>query len=134
MLEECNISFCPVFSKSKFSCGMNATSLQTIVTFLLCYVLDYLLLFSLGWWIFVPRDINKLLFEVLNCNLVLLMFSCRIEKLDYAASNDRCWLLLQAQMRDLAGFVETRQQLLTLKPNHRMNWIGFAVAHHLNSK
>ncbi|KAL6334231.1 hypothetical protein AAG906_007478 [Vitis piasezkii] len=34
---------------------------------------------------------------------------------------------------DLAGFVETRQQLLTLKPNHRMNWIGFAVAHHLNS-
>ncbi|KAF6175252.1 hypothetical protein GIB67_030470 [Kingdonia uniflora] len=41
--------------------------------------------------------------------------------------------LLQAQMRDLPGFVETRQQLLTLKPNHRMNWIGFAVAHHLNS-
>lgn len=41
--------------------------------------------------------------------------------------------LLQAQMRDLAGFVETRQQLLTLKPNHRMNWIGFAVSHHLNS-
>ncbi|KAF5466665.1 hypothetical protein F2P56_016572 [Juglans regia] len=41
--------------------------------------------------------------------------------------------LLQAQMRDLTGFVETRQQLLSLKPNHRMNWIGFAVAHHLNS-
>lgn len=40
----------------------------------------------------------------------------------------------QAQMRDLTGFVETRQQLLTLKPNHRMNWIGFSVAHHLNSK
>lgn len=37
-------------------------------------------------------------------------------------------------MRDLAGFVETRQQLLTLKSNHRMNWIGFAVANHLNSK
>lgn len=37
-------------------------------------------------------------------------------------------------MRDLTGFVETRLQLLTLKPNHRMNWIGFAVAHHLNSK
>jgi hypothetical protein len=37
-------------------------------------------------------------------------------------------------MRDLSGFVETRQQLLTLKPNHRMNWIGFAVAHHLSSK
>ncbi|KAK1312323.1 hypothetical protein QJS10_CPA07g00530 [Acorus calamus] len=41
--------------------------------------------------------------------------------------------LLQAQMRDLSGFVETRQHLLTLKPNHRMNWIGFAVAQHLNS-
>ncbi|XP_012571543.1 N-terminal acetyltransferase A complex auxiliary subunit NAA15-like [Cicer arietinum] len=41
--------------------------------------------------------------------------------------------LLQAQMRDLTGFVETRQQLLTLKSNHRMNWIGFSVAHHLNS-
>ncbi|XP_010539518.1 PREDICTED: N-alpha-acetyltransferase 15, NatA auxiliary subunit-like isoform X2 [Tarenaya hassleriana] len=36
-------------------------------------------------------------------------------------------------MRDVSGFVETRQQLLTLKPNHRMNWIGFAVAHHLHS-
>nr|XP_043614769.1 N-terminal acetyltransferase A complex auxiliary subunit NAA15 isoform X2 [Erigeron canadensis] len=41
--------------------------------------------------------------------------------------------LLQAQMRELAGFVETRQQLLTLKPNHRMNWIGFAISQHLNS-
>ncbi|KAL0441577.1 UNVERIFIED_CONTAM: N-terminal acetyltransferase A complex auxiliary subunit NAA15 [Sesamum radiatum] len=34
----------------------------------------------------------------------------------------------KAQMRDLAGFVETRQQLLTLKPNHRMNWIGGSKA------
>ncbi|KAL8171710.1 hypothetical protein V2J09_023514, partial [Rumex salicifolius] len=42
-------------------------------------------------------------------------------------------LLQVAQMRDLSAFVETRQQLLTLKPNHRMNWIGFAVSHHLNS-
>ncbi|RWR77484.1 Tetratricopeptide repeat-containing domain-containing protein [Cinnamomum micranthum f. kanehirae] len=41
--------------------------------------------------------------------------------------------LLQAQMRDLAGFVETRRQLLTLKPTVRINWIGFAVAQHLNS-
>ncbi|XP_008809145.3 N-terminal acetyltransferase A complex auxiliary subunit NAA15-like isoform X2 [Phoenix dactylifera] len=41
--------------------------------------------------------------------------------------------LLQAQMRDHTGFIETRQQLLTLKPNHRMNWIGFAVSHHLSS-
>lgn len=42
--------------------------------------------------------------------------------------------LIQAQMRDFAGLVETRQNLLTLKPNNRMNWIRFAVAHHLNSK
>lgn len=40
--------------------------------------------------------------------------------------------LLQAQMRELSGFVETRRQLLTLKPSHRNNWIGFAIAHHIN--
>ena len=40
--------------------------------------------------------------------------------------------LLQAQMRDLSGFGETRQQLLNFKPNHHINWIGFSVAHHLN--
>ncbi|KAL2608858.1 hypothetical protein R1flu_027431 [Riccia fluitans] len=40
--------------------------------------------------------------------------------------------LLQAQMRDMAGFVETRRQLLTIKPSHRANWIGFAIAHHCN--
>lgn len=40
--------------------------------------------------------------------------------------------LLQAQMRELAGFVETRRQLLTLKPSHRNNWIGFAISHHIN--
>lgn len=40
--------------------------------------------------------------------------------------------LLQAQMRELAGFVETRRQLLTLKPSHRNNWIGFAIAYHMN--
>ena len=56
-----------------------------------------------------------------------------VPQLPWAANGMFC-LPLQAQMRDLAGFVETRQQLLTLKPNHRMNWIGFAVAHHLNSK
>jgi hypothetical protein len=44
------------------------------------------------------------------------------------------WWHFQAQMRDLAGFVETRRQLLTLKPSHRNNWIGFAVAHHMNAE
>lgn len=36
------------------------------------------------------------------------------------------------QKRDLKGFAETRRQQLTLKPNNRNNWIGFAVSHHLN--
>lgn len=39
--------------------------------------------------------------------------------------------LLQVQMRDLKGFAETRRMMLTLKPNNRNNWIGFAIAHHL---
>jgi tetratricopeptide (TPR) repeat protein len=40
--------------------------------------------------------------------------------------------LLQIQMRDLPGFLETRQTLLELKSNNKQNWISFAVAHHLN--
>ena len=40
--------------------------------------------------------------------------------------------LLQIQMRDHRGFVESRRRLLTLKPTLKVNWIGFAVAHHLN--
>ncbi|QDZ25913.1 acetyltransferase [Chloropicon primus] len=39
--------------------------------------------------------------------------------------------LLQIQMRDLNGFVQTRRQLLTLRPAQRTNWIAFAVSHHL---
>jgi peptide alpha-N-acetyltransferase len=39
--------------------------------------------------------------------------------------------MLQIQMRDLSGFVETRRQLLTLRPAQRTNWIAFAVSHHL---
>lgn len=39
--------------------------------------------------------------------------------------------LLQVQMRDLRGFAETRRAILTLMPNNRNNWIGFAIAHHL---
>ncbi len=38
---------------------------------------------------------------------------------------------LQVQMRDMAGFVETRYSLLQLKPANRAHWIAFAVAHHL---
>lgn len=38
----------------------------------------------------------------------------------------------QIQMRDLPGFLETRQTLLELKATNRQNWLAFAVAHHLN--
>ncbi len=50
------------------------------------------------------------------------------------AKPSEIWGWFQAQMRDLTGFVETRRQLLTLKPSHRNNWIGFAVAHHMNAE
>lgn len=39
---------------------------------------------------------------------------------------------VQIQMRDLPGFMETRQMLLKIKPGNRTNWINFAIAHHLN--
>ena len=39
--------------------------------------------------------------------------------------------LLQVQMRDLSGFVQTRNHLLTLKPTNRNNWLTFAVSQHL---
>lgn len=38
----------------------------------------------------------------------------------------------QIQMRDMPGFLETRQTLLELKSNNKHNWISFALAHHLN--
>jgi len=38
---------------------------------------------------------------------------------------------LQIQMRDLPGFLETRQTLLELKPNNRQNWVSLGLAHHL---
>lgn len=40
--------------------------------------------------------------------------------------------LLQIQTRNVMGFCETRRILLTMKPNNRINWIGFAVGYHLN--
>ena len=42
--------------------------------------------------------------------------------------------LLQVQMRDLSGFVATRQHLLTLKPTNRNNWFTFAVSQHLQGQ
>ena len=42
--------------------------------------------------------------------------------------------LLQIQMRDLDGFVQTRRHLLTLKPTNRNNWFTFAVSQHLKGR
>ncbi|THH29718.1 hypothetical protein EUX98_g4478 [Antrodiella citrinella] len=39
---------------------------------------------------------------------------------------------LQTQLRLFDGLVETRHTLLKLRPNLRQNWIGLAVAYHLN--
>jgi len=38
---------------------------------------------------------------------------------------------LQVQMRDLSGFLDSKQKLLELKPNNRQSWVGLALAHHL---
>lgn len=40
--------------------------------------------------------------------------------------------LLQIQLRDYAGFLETRSQLLQLQPKTKINWVSFAVANHLS--
>lgn len=42
--------------------------------------------------------------------------------------------LLQIQMRDLPGFVETRRKLVTLKSANRLNWIAYAVGNHLEGR
>ena len=39
--------------------------------------------------------------------------------------------LLQVQMRNVKGYVDSRRRLLTMKPALRNNWIGFAISHHL---
>ncbi len=38
---------------------------------------------------------------------------------------------LQIQMRDIKGFLESRQRLLELKPTVRQGWVSLALAHHL---
>eukprot|EP00526_Cylindrotheca_closterium_P000394 CAMPEP_0113648350 /NCGR_PEP_ID=MMETSP0017_2-20120614/25641_1 /TAXON_ID=2856 /ORGANISM="Cylindrotheca closterium" /LENGTH=886 /DNA_ID=CAMNT_0000560555 /DNA_START=100 /DNA_END=2760 /DNA_ORIENTATION=+ /assembly_acc=CAM_ASM_000147 len=40
--------------------------------------------------------------------------------------------MLQIQMRDLDGFAVTRHNILTMKPNGKINWLAFALAKHLN--
>ena len=50
----------------------------------------------------------------------------RIEPENQPILRDLSWL--QAQIRDLDGFVETRRKLLRLKPNIRQTWVTYAVA------
>lgn len=40
--------------------------------------------------------------------------------------------LLQIQIRDYDGLEDTRRRLLTVRPNQRNNWIGFALSYHLH--
>lgn len=39
--------------------------------------------------------------------------------------------MIQMQTRDTSALTETRQQMLSLRPGVRANWIGFSIAHHL---
>lgn len=39
--------------------------------------------------------------------------------------------LLQIHMRDLVGFRDTRLQILTLRPNHKIHWLSYALALHV---
>lgn len=39
--------------------------------------------------------------------------------------------LLQVQIRDLIGFVQTRHSILELKPDQKTNWLTFALSKHL---
>ncbi|KAJ1450189.1 NMDA receptor-regulated protein 1-domain-containing protein [Pelagophyceae sp. CCMP2097] len=39
--------------------------------------------------------------------------------------------LLQVQLRDSQGFLETRRSILRLKPNNKMHWVAYALANHL---
>ena len=55
--------------------------------------------------------------------------SLRMEKDNLTVLRDLAQL--QIQIRDLNGFLETRQRLLELKPTNRQTWILLALAHHL---
>lgn len=49
-----------------------------------------------------------------------------------SAQIQRDLALLQIQMRDYAGFVQSRRQMLQAKPSLRQNWTALAVALHLS--
>jgi hypothetical protein len=72
-----------------------------------------------------------------RCSLVLVTWSAALSHRLLAYPADPLLLTnlqpnLQIQMRDMPGFLETRQTLLELKSNNKHNWISFALAHHLS--
>lgn len=48
-----------------------------------------------------------------------------------SAQIQRDLALLQVQMRDYQGYVQSRLQMLKAKPGYRQNWTAMAIAHHL---
>ncbi len=46
----------------------------------------------------------------------------------------RDYSLLQIQMRQYEPYLEARRQLLELRPQNRMFWVGLAIAYHLNNE
>ncbi|KAG0231137.1 hypothetical protein BGW42_000488 [Actinomortierella wolfii] len=46
----------------------------------------------------------------------------------------RDYSLLQMQLRNYEAYVDTRHQLLELRPQNRMYWIGLAIAYHMMGK
>lgn len=56
-------------------------------------------------------------------------FALRLEP--ESAQIQRDLAILQIQMRDYQGYVQTRMQMLTARPQLRQNWTAVAIAHHL---
>ncbi|EHA52876.1 NMDA receptor-regulated protein 1 [Pyricularia oryzae 70-15] len=56
-------------------------------------------------------------------------FALRLEP--KSAQIQRDLAILQIQMRDYQGYVQTRMQMLTARPQLRQNWTAVAIAHHL---
>ena len=49
-----------------------------------------------------------------------------------SAQIQRDLAVLQVQMRDYAGYVQSRTAMLTARPQARQNWTALAIAHHLS--
>lgn len=51
-----------------------------------------------------------------------------------SAQIQRDLALLQVQMRDYPGYVQSRKAMLQARPGFRQNWTALAIAHHLNGE